>query len=80
MQQVLGKLNEFGATICAITPQLPEASRSLIERHKISFDLLSDNGNQYAGALGLRFTLPDDLKQVYLSFGSNGADRRAKFV
>ena len=52
MQQVLGKLNEFGATICAITPQFPEASRSLIERHKISFDLLSDHGNQYIGGAG----------------------------
>ena len=78
MQQVLGKLNEFGATICAITPQFPEASRSLIERHKISFDLLSDHGNQYAGALGLRFTLPDDLKQVYLSFGNDLATRNGE--
>jgi len=78
LQQVRGKLNEFGATICAITPQLPEASRSLIESHKISFDLLSDHGNQYAGALGLRFTLPDDLKQVYLSFGNDLATRNGE--
>ena len=78
MQQARGKLIEFGATICAITPQLPEASRSLIERHEISFDLLSDHGNQYAGALGLRFTLPDDLKQVYLSFGNDLATRNGE--
>jgi peroxiredoxin len=61
----------LGATICAITPQLPEASRTLIERHKITFDLLSDRGNEYAAKLGLRFKLPDDLKQVYLSFGND---------
>jgi peroxiredoxin len=69
----------LGATIRAITPELPEASRSLMERHKITFDLLSDHGNEYAAKLGLRFKLPDDLKQVYLSFGidlakGNGED------
>ena len=78
MQQVTGKLKELGATICAITPQLPEASRSLIEKHKITFDLLSDHGNQYAAALGLRFRLPDDLKQVYLSFGNDLAVRNGE--
>ena len=69
MQQVAGTLEELNATIVAITPQLAEASRSLIEKQGISFDLLSDPGNAYAAKLGLRFTLPDDLKAVYLSFG-----------
>ena len=69
MQQVAGTLKERGATIVAITPQLAEASRSLIETQGISFDLLSDPGNGYAAKLGLRFTLPEDLKAVYLSFG-----------
>jgi peroxiredoxin len=67
LQQVVGTLKEHGATIVAITPQLAEASRSLIEKQRISFDLLSDPGNAYAAKLGLRFTLPDDLKGVYLS-------------
>ena len=69
MQQVAGTLKELGATVVAITPQLAEASRSLIEKQKISFGLLSDPGNAYAAKLGLRFTLPDDLKAVYLSAG-----------
>ena len=71
MQQVVGTLKEHGATIVAITPQLAEASRSLIEKQGISFDLLSDPGNAYAAKLGLKFTLPDDLKGVYLSFGND---------
>ena len=41
----------------------------LIEKHKITFDLLSDHGNEYAAKLGIRFKLPDDLKQAYLSSG-----------
>jgi peroxiredoxin len=75
LQQVTGQLQELGATLCAITPQPPEASRPLVEKHKIAFDLLSDHGNEYAAKLGLRFKLPDDLKQVYLGFGNDLAQR-----
>jgi peroxiredoxin len=56
LQQVVGTLKELGATIVAITPQLAEASRSLIEKPGIGFDVLSDPGNAYAAQLGLRFT------------------------
>ena len=73
-----GTLKERGATIVAITPQLAEASRSLIETQGISFDLLSDPGNGYAAKLGLRFTLPEDLKAVYLSFGLDLAVRNGE--
>jgi peroxiredoxin len=78
LQQVVGTLKENGATLVAITPQLAEASRSLIEKQRISFDLLSDPGNDYAAKLGLRFKLPDDLKAVYLSFGNDLAVRNAE--
>jgi peroxiredoxin len=78
LQQVASTLKEHGATIVAITPQLAEASRSLIEKQRISFDLLSDPGNAYAAKLGLRFTLPDDLKAVYLSFGNDLAVRNGE--
>ena len=78
MQQVVGTLKELDAKIVAITPQLAEASRSLIEKQKLSFDLLSDPGNAYAAELGLRFKLPDDLKAVYLSFGNDLAVRNGE--
>jgi len=78
LQQVTGTLKELGATICAITPQPPEASRVLIDKHKIGFDLLSDRRNEYAAQLGIRFKLPDDLKQVYLSFGNDLAVRNGE--
>jgi peroxiredoxin len=78
LQQIVGTLKEYGASIVAITPQLAEASRSLIEKQRISFDLLSDPGNEYAAELGLRFTLPADLKAVYLSFGNDLAVRNGE--
>ncbi len=78
MQQIVDTLKELGATICAITPQPPEASQPLIEKHKIGFDLLSDHRNEYAEKLGIRFKLPDDLRQVYLSFGNDLAVRNGE--
>ena len=78
VQQVVGTLKEHGASIVAITPQLAEASRSLIEKQGITFDLLSDPGNEYAAELDLRFKLPDDLKAVYLSFGNDLAVRNGE--
>ena len=78
MQQVASTLKEHGATIVAVTPQLAEASRSFIDKQRISFDLLSDPGNAYAAKLGLRFALSDDLKGVYLSFGNDLAVRNGE--
>jgi len=78
LQQVLGQLKELGATICAISPQPPAANLPLIEKHRVTFDILSDHGNEYTAKLGLRFRLPDDLKQLYLSFGNDLAERNGE--
>ena len=73
-----GVLKELGATICAISPQPPEATKPLIEKHRVTFDILSDHGNDYAAKLGLRFKLPDDLREAYLSFGNDLAVRNGE--
>lgn len=52
-----------------ISPQIEEYSRSLIEEKNLSFDLLSDPGNQVAQKFGLVYQYPDDLKQIFLKFG-----------
>jgi peroxiredoxin len=41
----------------------------MVERHKLGFDILSDPGNAYAAELGLRFEVPPNLREIYLSFG-----------
>ena len=38
------------------------------EKHNIEFDILRDEGNLYAEKMGLRFALPDYLREVYLTF------------
>jgi peroxiredoxin len=44
-------------------------SRKLIDRHALSFPLLQDPGNHIADRFGLRFTLPEDLQDVYKELG-----------
>ena len=38
------------------------------------FEILRDPANRVGAEYGLRFTLPDDLKQLYLQFGIDIAD------
>ena len=41
----------------------------MIDRHGLEFEMLSDPGNAYVARLGLRFQVPDALKEAYLSLG-----------
>jgi peroxiredoxin len=44
-------------------------------RQKLSFPILWDEKSAVAQAFGLAFTLPDDLRAVYLGFGNDLAIR-----
>jgi len=43
--------------------------RETEEPKPLSFELLRDFGNHVAEAYGLVFTLPEDLREIYLKFG-----------
>jgi peroxiredoxin len=43
--------------------------RETEEPKPLSFELLRDFGHQVAEAYGLAFTLPDDLREIYVKFG-----------
>jgi len=53
----------------AIAPSRPEFSRQLIKKHTLSIPILTDQDNALAHKFGLVFTLPEALREVYLSFG-----------
>jgi peroxiredoxin len=69
LQAVLNEMDTLGATLVALTPQLPEHSQAMIDKNTLNFHLLSDPGNAYAAELGLRFALPADLKAEYQTMG-----------
>lgn len=65
------EIRDAGAHLVAISPQLPEHSAKIKKRHELEFPVLSDQGNEVARKFGLVFAFPDDLRQVYLSFGAD---------
>ena len=69
MQAVVPELEKHGATLVAITPHNAANSLRMVDRHGLEFEMLSDPGNAYAARLGLRFQVPDALKEVYLGIG-----------
>ena len=50
----------------AISPEKAKYLRETVEKHRMSFDLLSDAGNQIARRYGLVYTVGADLRKVYL--------------
>ncbi|MDY0190601.1 MAG: peroxiredoxin-like family protein [Desulfuromonas sp.] len=70
-QQILPEIKATGATLVAITPELPDESLTTAERHNLQFEVLSDINSEYANQLGLAFTFPAELRPIYTSFGIN---------
>jgi peroxiredoxin len=73
---VAAEVRTLGASLAAVSPQRTEFLRQMIAKHKISFDILTDSGNEVATKFGLKFTVSDEVKKVYQ--GSFGLDL-AKF-
>lgn len=79
LQEALPGIRDAEATLVAISPNLPDASMSVIERHELAYPVLSDVGNMVARGFGLVFTVPDDLEAAYRDMGidvgtANGSD------
>ena len=41
----------------------------MIERHRLDYEMLTDPGNTYTASLGLRYTMPDALRALYVERG-----------
>ena len=65
----------LGASLVVISPELPQRTADMATRQKLAFPILWDEKSRVAEAFGLAFTLPDDLRQVYLGFGNDLAVR-----
>lgn len=79
-QERLPELSRRKVTLVAISPQTPDNSLTLRQKHDLKFPLLSDSGNTVAREFGIVFHLDQALKQVQEQFGVdlaayNGDDR-----
>jgi len=66
-QRALEDITALGATIVAISPQLPDGSVSTAAMNELRFDVLSDVGNHVARSFGLVYTVPDQLRAALRS-------------
>jgi len=68
LQRALPRIRELGASLVAISPQIPDNSLSTEEKNGLEFPVLSDVGNTVARRFGIVFTLPKDLLETYEGF------------
>ena len=68
-QQMLPEFKATGAQVVAISPELPDSSLTMQEKHELSFPVLSDVGNGVATSYGLVFILDAALRPLYKGFG-----------
>lgn len=64
-QQIIGEIHEAGAELLAISPQTPDHSMSVQEKHNLEYKVLSDVGNNVADEFNLVYRLPDYLIDIY---------------
>ena len=79
MQRTLPEIKALGGQLVAISPQLPDQSLTMVAERGLEFRVLSDIGNRIARDFGLVYTLPEELRQLYVNFGidlpaANGDD------
>lgn len=65
LQEELPRFRAAGATLLALTPELPDSSMSTTEKHALEFDILSDIGNGAARAYGVVFRLTPEVAARY---------------
>ena len=75
LQNVDADIAGLVASLVVISPELPQRTTAMAARHKLTFPILWDEQSKVAEAFGLAFTLPDDLRAVYLGFGNDLAVR-----
>src|SRR3954454_13248950 len=69
LQRVLPEIAQMGASLVAISPQLPDSSLSTEEKNQLTFPVLSDVGNIVAKRFGIVFTLPAALVHANKAIG-----------
>ena len=67
----MSEIQALGGSLVVVSPELPTFIAPMAAKQKLSFPILWDEKCDVARAYGLAFTLPDDLRQVYLGFGND---------
>ena len=69
LQDYLTKIKDKKATLVAISPQSPDSSLTVVEKHNLTFEVLTDTDNLFAKQLGISFELQDFVLPYYQALG-----------
>ena len=64
-QEYMGAIEAAGATLVALTPEVPDQSLSTAEKNELEYFVLSDLGNKVARDYGVVFELPSEIHEKY---------------
>ena len=70
-RELYGPLRELGSLMVAISPQTGRQSEFMAGHHGLPFPVLADPGNSLAEQFGLVHTVPEYLRDYYLSIMVN---------
>ncbi|MHC4233278.1 MAG: peroxiredoxin-like family protein [Planctomycetota bacterium] len=71
LQEHLPQFEQLGASLVAISPQVPDESLNTAEKNELTFSVLSDVGNAVARQYGLVFAVSESLRQAYVEVGAD---------
>ncbi len=64
LQQALPAIQTLGASLIAISPQTTRHSISTVEKHELTYEVLSDRSNHIAREFGIVFQIPESLRPI----------------
>jgi peroxiredoxin len=68
-EQLVPALDERGVALVAVSPQRPDGSLTMQQKHDLTYTVLSDPGNQLAGALGILTAPTAEVRAAQTSLG-----------
>lgn len=69
LRKINDELNTLNTKIIAISPETPDLSLSIKEKHDLEFEVLSDTDYKVEKEYGLIFSLSEKIRPFYESFG-----------
>lgn len=71
LRKVEPQIGSMGYQIIAASPDRPERAKQTAERHRLTYQLLSDSKMTAATAFGIAFTLNEKRYREYLGLGAD---------
>ena len=73
-----GDFSERGARLVAVSPQTPDNSLTMAEKHSLQFPVLSDEGGDVIGTYGLKYEVEGQSRELHAAVGSDVASFNGK--